>query len=148
MADHLHRRSIARLSTEYLACMLCEGVADTGLDILDFAIVLVISASNVGHLKGSAEALKHDHGSDTPVPAEFMTPVTLTGIAESLKLSPLMARERTASLVERGILVACGDDSFIIGAPVTSSSAAGRLADKNVAMARRFVRQVSETGIS
>ncbi|HEX4197487.1 MAG TPA: hypothetical protein VHZ26_08595 [Caulobacteraceae bacterium] len=146
MADHLHRRSIARLSTEYLACILCEAVAETGLDILDFAIVMVVSTSNVGHLKGTAEALAHDHGSDAAVPPELMAPVTLQGIAESLKLPSDLARERVEALAARGVLVARAD-GFIIGTPVTSSGTAARLADKNIAMARRFVRQIAEAGI-
>jgi hypothetical protein len=51
------------------------------------------------------------------------------------------------SLVARGILVAAGSDGFIMGTPVTSSDVAARLAEKNIAMARRFVRQVAEAGV-
>ncbi|MFI4934217.1 MAG: hypothetical protein ACHP7N_06335 [Caulobacterales bacterium] len=53
---------------------------------------------------------------------------------------------RTGTLVDRGVLVRTGG-GVIIGAPVTSSQTAARLAEKNVAMARRFVRQLAEAGL-
>ncbi|HEY2707936.1 MAG TPA: hypothetical protein VGI95_07770 [Caulobacteraceae bacterium] len=138
MPEHRERRAIARLSIEYVACLLSEGMADTGLDILDFVIVLVVSASNIGHLKARHE------GSEAPIPADQMAPVTPQGIAESLKLPSEVAEARIASLVGRGILLSCGDCGVIMGEPVTSSDVAGNLAEKNIAMARRFARQLAD----
>jgi hypothetical protein len=143
LAEQSHQRTISRLSTEYVAALLCEGVAETGLDVLDFAVVLVVSAGNIGRLKTLPAAKLYDHGSDGAVPVDLMSPTSLSTIAESLKLSQADAIERTTALVDQGILIR-GAGGFLMGAAVNSSSAAARLADKNVAMARRFAKQMHE----
>ena len=148
MIDSQNHRTIARLSIEYVASFLCEGVAESELDILDFSIMLVVSAGNSGRLKSTPASAAHAHGEQQAVPPQLMNPTSLLTIEESLKLSPANARERVAALVARGILVEVGEGAFIIGQPVTSSNTAARLAGKNAAMARRLVKQLSDVGLA
>ena len=124
--------------------MLCEGVAETGLDILDFAIVLLVCAGSINRLKDTPVLRRHHHGSDAPVPAELMTPTSMGAIEECLKLDAATARARLDALVETEILSRSGD-GFIMGRHANASEAAERLADKNVALARRFAKQMTST---
>ena len=148
MIDRQHHRTIARLSIEYVASFLCEGVAESELDILDFSIILVVSAGNIGRLKSTPISAAHDHGEHEAVPPELMTPTSLRTIEESLKLSPDVARERLTGLVASGVLVEVREGLFITGTPVTSSETAARLADKNAALARRLVKQLSDLSVA
>ncbi len=135
---------MARLSTEYVACFLSEGVADTGLDLIDFAIAVVVSASNIGQVK---DRLAGDGPwADAPIPPHQMTPVSRTNIAESLKLPLGVAEARIDALIERGVLLEAAG-GVCIGEPITNSNTAGRMAEKNLAMAGRFARQLADVGL-
>ena len=148
MSDSLHHRTISRFSTEYVAALLFEGVAESGLDILDFAIVLVVCAGNIGRLKSNPATRLHEHGAQPPVPAEIMAPTSLRTVIESLKLVEDVAHGRLEDLANRGILIRTEEDGYAMGAPVNASDAAARLADKNAAMTRRFVRRLADAGIA
>jgi DNA-binding transcriptional ArsR family regulator len=91
-----------------------------GRDVIDGLLMVAISQANVAQITRSADLQRKFAALDQPPPDEMRRPVSISALANSLRIPFETARRRVAALVEAGIVVTAPRGVIIPAGPLNS----------------------------
>jgi predicted transcriptional regulator len=92
-----------------------------GRDVIDGLLMVAISQANVAQITRSPELQRRFAALDQPPPDEMRRPVSISALANSLRIPFETARRRVGALVEAGIVVTAPRGVLIPTGPLNSS---------------------------
>jgi hypothetical protein len=117
-ASHANLRVAARLANGFALDLAKLG--GFGRDILDGLLLCAISQANVAQITRNPELQRLYATLDQPPPGELRRPVSISAIANSLRIPFETARRRVAALIELGVVVTHPRGVIIPTAPLNS----------------------------
>jgi Mn-dependent DtxR family transcriptional regulator len=117
-----------------------------GRDVIDGLLLAAISQANVAQVTRSPELQRRYATLDQPPPDEMRRPVSVSAIANSLKLPFETARRRIKALADTGLIVSTPRGVVIPTAPMNSEGYRA-LAAAHVALLRTLYRRLCGIGL-
>jgi predicted transcriptional regulator len=117
-ADHTSIRVAARLANGFALDLVKLG--GFGRDVIDGLLLVAISQANVAQITRNPELQRTYATLDQPPPDEMRRPVSVSAIANSLRLPFETVRRRISGLVEVGVLQTARRGVILPTAPLNS----------------------------
>jgi hypothetical protein len=117
-APHTNIRVAARLANGFALDLVKLG--SIGRDVVDALLMAAISQANVAQITRNPELQRRYATLDQPPPDELRRPVSISAIANSLRMPFETARRRIAALAELGIVVTHPRGVVIPAGPLNS----------------------------
>jgi len=117
-ASHARLRVAARLANGFALDLAKLG--GFGRDVLDALLLCAISQANVAQITRNPELQRRYALLDQPPPDELRRPVSISAIANSLRIPFETARRRVSALIELGVVVTHPRGVVIPTAPLNS----------------------------
>lgn len=117
-APHTSLRVAARLANNFVLDLAKLG--GFGRDVIDGLLLAAISQANVAQITRNPELQRRYATLDQPPPDELRRPVSISAIANSLRIPFETARRRIAALGELGIVVTQARGVVVPTAPLNS----------------------------
>ena len=143
-APHNSMRVAARLANGFALDMVKLG--GFGRDVIDGLLLAAISQANVAQITRSPELQRTYATLDTPPPDELRRPVSISAIANSLRIPFETARRRIAALTELGVIQTTTRGLIIPSAPLNSPFYR-MVAEANYALVRTLYFRLRAIGL-
>jgi hypothetical protein len=117
-APHSSIRVAARLATGFALDLVKLG--GFGRDVVDGLLLCAISQANVAQVTRSPELQRRYATLDQPPPDEIRRPVSMSALANSLRIPFETVRRRVTALIELGVIKSLPKGVIVPTAPLTS----------------------------